>query len=535
MGHARIVRELGMIEVGGGVRYPVRLVFNTNPARAPGAFGPFWHIPLLSSTVVAHGQYKLYWDGPDEYRQFFKMENRAKPRRGRQVYTEHGNEWRAEVSENGGVRIEATRRAGWYFRYKDGRLREFRLGEASDPCRVAWSGRGWPLHVTNQTTARKILSVEYERAAYPKKMFLGERVIRFEMGEGELTSPDGRTGYRSHRVRFLRSLSIGEGDTEFFAYGKAVAKERTVTILNEKKKKVQKTRNLSVNRMEISVDLEADPSSWVEWEARSGFITADSGAEYEVANDAWDPNISEEPFPVTPDSVRIDRQPADGGRREQWSYDWNSGLSVYTDPATGERVRHWRILSPGPANGKMRRREIFRDGDWVQVLRNSFDARGRLVRSLEGDDVRILRWEDFSGGRTSTEFLNGALVQRTVYRSDWSYKEREVFEENGDVDRIVFGERDGLRTSMRYLNGEPSLYQELNPQGRLVYEKRADGREQFIEHYKGGSRMLYLYPDGSRDLLERVDGIIGYEVVEAPERIAAAIDFFQQSRKGIKP
>ena len=46
--------------------------------------------------------------------------------------------------------------------------------------------------------------------------------------------------------------------------------------------------------------------------------------------------------------------------------------------------------------------------------------------------------------------------------------------------------------------------------------------------------MLYLYPDGSRDLLERVDGIIGYEVVEAPERIAAAIDFFQQSRKGIK-
>ena len=184
----------------------------------------------------------------------------------------------------------------------------------------------------------------------------------------------------------------------------------------------------------------------------------------------------------------------------------------------------------------MRKREAFRDGRWVQTLRNSFDPQGRLVRSLEGDDVRILRWEDSpDGSRTCTEHLNGALFRRTVYGSDWSYREREGFLENGDVERFVFGERDGLRTSMCYLNGEPSRYQEVNPQGNLVYEKRADGREQFIEHYEGGSRMLYLYPDGRRNLLQRVDGIVGYESIEAPDRIAAAIDFFQQSRKGIKP
>ena len=138
-GHARIVRPLGELPIG-GVTFPVNLVFNTNPVDAPGAFGPYWRIPLLATTVVQFNQYKLYWDGLDERRQFFVLDQSYEARRGEKVFVERGKDWKATVTRSGEILIEALDEQDWYFRYDDGLLKEFKLGASADLCMLLTRG-----------------------------------------------------------------------------------------------------------------------------------------------------------------------------------------------------------------------------------------------------------------------------------------------------------------------------------------------------------------------------------------------------------
>ena len=417
-GHARMVRALGELPVGGGASYPIKLVFNSNPAQAPGAFGPYWGIPLFDSVVVQFNQHKLYWDGPDERRQFFVLDQAMETRRGEKVFIERGKDWKATVDNRGGILIEALDDSGWVFSYDAGRLQAFKLGASADECRMTYSGRGLPLYITNQANNRRIFEIEYRGSTEAERIIIGEKEIAVVMGDAELTAPDGVTNYRNHRVSFLRSITLAPDPTEYFSYSKSDTRTRKVTTLvGEAEKKVVKIMDLAVNRIEISSDSQtADASNWLEWEAKSGFVTSDSGSSYNITNNAWDPNIQDGPFDVTPSAVNITRLPI-GGKEQKWSYHWNSGVRVYTDLATGEIIRRTVIMSEGPANGKLRKREVLNDGNWTLDRKNSYDPKGRPVRAVHGDSIRIWKWEDSLGGSEATETLNGALEIRSLFTS----------------------------------------------------------------------------------------------------------------------
>lgn len=458
VGHARIVRSLGELEIG-GMTYPLNLVFNTNPADAPGAFGPYWRIPLFASTVVQFNQYKLYWDGSDERRQFFVLDQAYETRRGDQVFIERGKVWKATVSRHGETLIEALDDSGWVFRYDEGQLEEFKLGDSADTCRITYSGRGLPLYITNQTTNRRIFEIEYRGATDPEKIIIGEQQIEVEMGDAELTAPDGSTNYRNYRVSFLRSLTFDEEKVEQFSYSKVDTRRRKVSVLNEAEKKVTKTLDLAVNRMEISsADANEDTDNWIEWEAKSGFITADSGCAYSVKNDSWDPNIQDGTFDVTPASVEITRLP-EGGDEQRWSYVWNSGVRVYTDLATGEIIRRTMIMSEGPANGKLRKREVWENGKWTLDRQNSYDPKGRPVRAVHGDDMRIWKWEEVEGGALNvTEYFNGMVKSIETVGKDGSIAYRETYKEDGSIEFFRTHIKNGRRLDYFYAvspSGEP--------------------------------------------------------------------------------
>ncbi len=528
-GHARIVRPLGELQVG-EASYPLNLVFNTNPADAPGAFGPYWRIPLFASTVVQFNRYKLYWDGPDERRQFFVLDRSGDARRGEQVFIERGKDWKATVDRRGEILIEALDDSGWVFRYDEGRLQEFKLGDSADACRITWSGRDLPLYITNQSTNRRIFEIEYRGSTDPERVIIGETRIEVEMGDGELTAPDGETNYRNYRVSFLRSLQYDAENIETFEYSKADPRQRKISVLDRAKKKVLKAVDLKVNRMEIAkAAADGESDNWLEWEAKSGFITADSGSTYTVKNDSWDPNIQEGSFDVTPSAVEMTRLP-EGGTEQRWSYVWNSGVKVYTDLATGEVIRRTLIMSEGPANGKLRKREVLKDGKWTLDRQNSYDPKGRPVRAVHGNDMRIWKWEDSRDGSEATEYLNGSIVRRTVYDAAGEFLEREIFKANGDVDRYVYGDSENGRSVAHYLNGEAVSYKELDDQGRLSYMKWADGREQFWDRSKGEELFLTLYPDGRERLIERKANGAGYTKIEAAELVSDAVRNLTQTR-----
>jgi hypothetical protein len=209
---------------------------------------------------------------------------------------------------------------------------------------------------------------------------------------------------------------------------------------------------------------------------------------------------------------------------------WNSGVKVYTDLATGEVIRRTTIMSEGPANGKLRKREILKDGKWTLDRQNSYDPQGRPVRAVHGDSMRIWKWEDSRDGSEATEYLNGSIVRRTVYDAAGDFLEREIFKANGDVDRYVFGDSENGRSIAHYLNGEAVSYKELDDQGRLSYMKWADGREQFWDRSQGEELFLTLYPDGREHLIERKANGAGYTKIEASELVSDAVRNFTQTR-----
>jgi hypothetical protein len=535
-GHARIVRPLGELQVG-ETSYPLNLVFNTNPADAPGAFGPYWRIPLFASTVVQFNRYKLYWDGLDERRQFFVLDQSYQARRDEQVFIERGKDWKATVGRDGEILIEGLDSSGWAFRYDEGRLQEFKLGDSADACRITWSGRDLPLYITNQSTNRRILGIEYRGSTDPERIIIGETRIEVEMGVGELTAPDGETNYRNYRVSFLRSLQLDAEDVETFAYSKAEPRQRKIPVLDRAKKKVLKAVDLKVNRMEIAngdTDGATDGASenWIEWEAKSGFITADSGATYTVKNDAWDPNIQDGSLlDVTPSAVEMKRLP-EGGTEQRWSYVWNSGVKVYTDLATGEIIRRTLIMSEGLANGKLRKREVLKNGQWTLDRQNSYDPKGRPVRAVHGDDMRIWKWEDSRDGSEAIEYLNGSIVRRTVYKAAGDFLEREIFKANGDVEEYKYANYGDGRSIDRYLNGELVWRKEFNGEGFVSHQKWASGREKFWIYNQAGEReeILTVYEDGRRFMIKYDPDLSEFTEVTSGEHISAIVEAITKNK-----
>lgn len=527
-GHARMTRHLGDLPMG-REQYRVNLVFDTNPADTPGAFGPYWRIPLFASTAVQASQYELAWHGPDERRQFFARDRSYDAKRGETVFIERGKDWQATVSRRGAVHIESLTESGWSFRYEDGQLIEFQMGESAERCRITYSGRGLPLYITNQATNRRIFEIEYRGATEPVRILIGEQQIAVQMGDADLTSPDGVSNYRNHRVSFLRQLSFGADDREYFSYTKGATRQRTVALSSEAKKKSNRALDLAINRMSIARVANGPVDDWIEWEAKSGFVTADSGASYEVANRAWDPNIVRPPFGLTPIEVAIKRFP-EGGSEQRWSCHWKTGVRVYTDLATGEIVRRTEIKSEGPANGKLRKREVLKGGQWTLDRKNSYDPKGRPVRAVHGNDMRIWEWEDRADGSESTEYLNGSLVRRTVYDVAGGFLEREIFKPNGDVDRYIYGRNDYGRTIAYFMNGEAMTYKELDGQGHLSYMKWANGKEQFHSREDGAWQIMTVFPDGRRRLVERVSEGASFAQVESAEIVAQTLQKLRSRR-----
>jgi hypothetical protein len=252
---------------------------------------------------------------------------------------------------------------------------------------------------------------------------------------------------------------------------------------------VLKAVDLKVNRMEIAgTATDGESDNWIEWEAKSGFITADSGATYTVKNDAWDPNIQDGSLDVTPSAVEMTRLP-EGGTEQRWSYVWNSGVKVYTDLATGEVIRRTLIMSEGPANGKLRKREVLKDGKWTLDRQNSYDPKGRPVRAVHGDDMRIWKWEEIEGGASSvTQYLNGAVKRIETLSKDGSLVYRETYREDGSIEFFRTNVKDGRRLDYFY-SVSPSveaLKQSLLIDRETVFLANKDGAFEFL--YDGSGK-----------------------------------------------
>lgn len=464
-GYARMVRELGRLELKDGREFPLYLVFSSDPEINSKTFGPYWRMPLFASRIVQFGQYKLYWDGPDEYRHFFNEDHGADIRGDQRRYIERGKEWRATLKGDGEeVLIEAIGLPDWFYRYREGRLYEFRMGTGSEAYRVTWSGRDQILDLIEIQTGKKVFEIKYHNSSEPKLMEIGDTIISIEVGAASLTAPDGTTDYRNYRFNFLKSLCYEGGSCEVFKYQKLL--DRAHSIANSAGLSKQypgggaRVKSFAINRMEFCKD-ETETEKYLEWEAQTGFIVADSDSRYIVENPSWDPSSEEVSKEPAPKSVAL-RRTMDDGRESLWAYNWETGENRYTDSSTGEVYRQIAIMSEGAALGKIRKLEKWKGGeDWELLERSSYDPDGRLIRKITPEVVSTWVYERKENLTHMDHYINNRFYSKSIMDGQ-QLLERKVLKEDGRLEFYKYDVDSGLEYYSRFMDGiklEEAVYE----------------------------------------------------------------------------
>jgi YD repeat-containing protein len=514
-GYVRIVRPLGDLELGPDWKQPLSLVFSSDPSKAPTVLGYGWSLPLFDSRVVQYDNDHLAWDGPNEYRQFFVKGKEDSSRRGETPFDSTNGLWKAVVRTNGDVRITG-RDANWFFEYRNGLLREFRMGAQSDVHKIDYQARGELLRVISVRTGRVIFSIDY-LAGMPRLIRIGDRQIGVEMGDGDLFSADGKMiPTSSLQSRYLRKLTM-EGNEIALRYEKAGTLERKVLSGAGS----QEMKEVPVNRLTFT---EQGRESFVEWEAVSGFAAADSGGKYEVVNDSYDPylnpgvNSKSGKGRMAPVYVSVKRKGEDGNE-QLWSYNWRAGVRVWSDPASGSSSRLTFIMAPGPAYLALRKREVLREGAWVPVQQNSYDTQGRLVRSIEEAGVFVWRYYESKGvsyvdvlhndtlKRSQRLGKNNQVVERIIYHKDgkttreWLNEQKQKTKEilrNGQTKEYQYDDKGRLKTVL--LDGVLHSSREYREDGKLHMETVYDA-EGKLPH----RRYISLYDENGKYLQRTID------------------------------
>ncbi len=484
-GYVRIVRELGQLPVGNQV-LSLALVFSSDPKIEPSMFGPGWHFPLFSSTVYPSRQGVLVWEAPDEYRRFFVRDADVDLRSGEKAYKHQAAEWRAITNERRGtVRIEGLDGPHAYFEYRNGRLVSFQLGGGSEVVSVNYTARGYPRSLT--VGARDILlKIDYSGAT-PERIEIMGKSIEIELGDGDWTAPDGKSDYQDYRVKYLTSLSFPGEKAESYVYSKGKRKERTMQIPSKDDPETFLTQNTTVPVNQLTLMDTNGTESWVNYEAQSGFIAADSGGEYQIRNDAYDPHIADKSSKgkISPDAVNIQRLPMDGTPKQFWSRDWSKGIETFTDSFGNVYRRTW-IIAEGPAYGNLRRvEEMPLDAkSWMLLSHYSYNEKGRLVREIDGKTKEVVRFYYAADGISEK-----ALIGNSLYYS----KERDS--KNFIVETFHYGS--GSVEQRVYDPLRHTLVEEIRTDNdnirRTVYD--GHGKKLFVEH-NGNVVEKYAYDNG---------------------------------------
>jgi len=463
LGRVRLVRELGHLEMGVGRDLPVYLLFGTDPAAEPGTFGPYWQLPLFEGYARMKDAETLSWMMPKGTLLTLKRDPTAETRGDVEIYR---LVMYAMVAERDGnrVRVAYETPSGRWFEYVDGRLHRFQWRNGAPVIRVYWKGSGRLWKATDEATGATVVEVAYRGSVWPTGMRIGDREFEVEMGTGGHLAPSGKRRYRDLGMRFLTAWRSADGSLG-----------ETCTY-PEPEERTRSGKPVQIHRMETMTV--SDGKDWVEWEVESGFAVADSGGRYVVKNPSLDP-LESTKGPIrreaTAKLVRVGYLP-EGSETEQeyWEYNRKTGIREW-QTADGARTREWIIQGRGPAGNKLRRKEIWKNGQWKEILRRSYDPEGRKIREINPEGITV--WDYAGFNEAGQEILN-------VYKNGELY--REMLQENG---RTVFMRRydpepmgvyevfieylpDGSRRRRSFVRGELNGIYTILPNGELKEEFR---------------------------------------------------------------
>ena len=173
---------------------------------------------------------------------------------------------------------------------------------------------------------------------------------------------------------------------------------------------------MPVNKIEVF--REGKSGGYIEWDAMSGLIIADSGGVYAVRNPLLDKlNPEYESFEFYRKSVkrtqesRISYKKPEYKYAEIWDYNSRNAVKITQDPNTGEQTRTSYIGTPGNASMKVRKIEKKLPGtnNWKVFTSKFYNDDGYLIREVDGLGILTEFIYDEKGDHWKT-FKNGHLA-----------------------------------------------------------------------------------------------------------------------------
>ena len=470
-GFARIDVDLGDLDLGGGADASLFLMFTTNPRREAGYLGAYWCCPFLESKLVKTHEISYKWTPPNNggYT-FYKVPGKVKG--WDEVYEMKGRGgWSLKVSKSGAALIESLSDPAARYEFKRGRLVSFCAGSGSDRIRINYDSNGIPLGVYNVSRGRSLLDLRYDGS-----LLVSIKIGASEKGEVKLSylpcdalADDGQSALKDKSLRSISAIRHPAGRSEEFSYAAVDGRPRKVTRRNWEE---SSTGCVPLNRLVRKV---SGNESWLEWDAGTGIIVADSGGEYAVMNPAWDRRHPEygEGF------AKDDRRRADITRHTRISYkrpenmfpeileiNHNNATRILQDPNSGEMKRVSYIGAQGPSYMKERKveRKSAGEKDWRTDAVKAYDEKGLLVREILGNGDVVAFAYNKDGGLFEKR-QNGQLTFFDAENGDG-----KPVENGGELLWFLKITPDGAmeKVSMEETHPDRILYRKWNPDGSLV-------------------------------------------------------------------
>ena len=267
----------------------------------------------------------------------------------------------------------------------------------------------------------------------------------------------------------VSSITFADGKKEVYKYSaESGKKNRNILIRNDHEKP---SASVSINKFEQQTG-EVN-NGFIEWDATTGIIVADSGGEYAVRNpifDKYSPEYMDSVFiadrkrEMRTKESRISYKRPEHKYHDIWDYSLRTAIKMTQDPNTGEQTRTSYIGAFGNAAMKIRKIEKRNIGekDWKMFVNRVYDADGDILR--EKDSLGILKewkYEYIKGTKEMISYLENSIPHilkkfnnngklEKILRLTPKGEEQEIFD--GDLKRFYLN--GVLYKEEEYLSGK---------------------------------------------------------------------------------
>lgn len=487
----------------------IYLKFSSNPENDISYLGRLWSIPFFESNLIETDKDKYTWKSPN-YGEYNFVKDKKLSTTVNSVYSLRGTgSWILEISQKKEAIIKNAKNEAVYYKFKSGRLHEFRTAPDSSVLRIKYDGKLNPLGLRDVSSGKDILIISYADSRISKISKVDDKAdIQFGYDVFSINNSD----LRKEKFSLLSKAAFTfNSESIEITYRDAGKMNRQMLD-----KDYSKASEVSCLANEISYSFgEKRQKQFIRWDASTGIGIEDSNGKYAVYNPYYDPLNSE----YSNTQILSDRKRKRGSSHTAvsylkegakynrlYAYNKRSAVRTYRDEQTGEYTRKSYIGGGGLAfmkTRKVEKRSPYSE-NWEVVYSRIYDNNGNPLRDIFSNG-NITEYVRDSKGKLQCLLKNGELIQQNDYKdgnlskytyiTDGTKKEENYDPETGKLLTV-------------FENG--NLIQEnlYDKEGRLKSEKYSDSEIRY--YYK--DKNLYevsLYKDKTWVIAKKIQTPIG--------------------------